>query len=193
MTKVYTPVFDINKQMPYKYQIESPIIVKFSSSYSVYLQNSLEPNFLLLETELLARFKRVMYDGRIAPSSEIYQIALPSYILTILDPEGDVSFIDIKNNLMYWVEGKYLEELHSEPINFIKFIEEEKPIIISEKTFAEEIIEHYKLDNLYNTKLMKIYSSTYFDGYSQIQQEKLPVDSLIGDIENDFSTLQEDQ
>ncbi len=192
MNKTYTPIFDINKSLPVKYRNKSTIYVQFKRPYSIYLQTSLEPNFLLLETELLARFKRVMYDGRIAPTSELYKVVFGPHILTAIDPTGMVNFIDLKEGLQYWIEGKYLEELQSHTFNFCKEIEEDS-IIISDETFATEIIEHYKLDNLYNTKLMKIYSSTYFDSYGPAtNQEKLPMDSLVGDIESEFSGLQED-
>lgn len=184
MHKNYTPIFDINKSFPNKVgKGFDKILVQFKKDYAIYLQASLEPNFLLLETELLARFKRVTFDGRIGPSTEMYKVIMPNHVVACIDRyDNTLTFIDLKEGVEYFVTGKYIETLSHRTINLVKWLEHSRIYVISDTTFAKDVIEYYKLDNLYNTKLMKIYSSSYFDGFSTVSSsEKQASDGLFMD------------
>lgn len=179
----FTPIFDINKQFPKLLRDKNMIWVKFLNPYSVYLQYSIEYKFLLLEIEFLARFKRAMYDGRVAPLSEMKQLIVPEKLITCIYPQTNkFSLIDLNEGLEYFVEGGDLEYFTYRSINVRKFIEDNRPYIISEQRFAHEFLEYYKLDNIYNTKLMKIYNSAYFGGESSGGSERTNVASLVGEL-----------
>jgi hypothetical protein len=180
MKKQFTAIFDINKQFPQKYREYKKILVQFKQPYRIYYQYSLEPNFLLLETPFLARFKRAMYDGRIAPLSELRELVIPKSIFVCIDTETrSTTFIDFKNNTETHIFGDSLEFLDTSILD-TNWIENQRPQVISEAIFAKEFIEYYKLDNLHNSKLMKIYNSNYFDGFG-IQTDK--------NIENELSAM----
>ena len=157
-------IFDINKSFPSNIGDDfSFVIVNFDSEYDIFLQASLEPQFLLLETEFLARFKRVMYNGAIAPIDQLRVFRFKSSILPCIDLKDNSLFLlDKDRNLKITFSGNYLEELVYKDFDVSYFIDTENINFISREVFAKEVVEYYRLENLYDTKLMKIYGSQYF-------------------------------
>lgn len=178
MVRQLTPIFDINKPFPKQFGKAGKLLVKFQKPYTIYLQSSLDPPFILEDIEFLSRFKRAIYDGRIAPLIEMKGRVMPPTIMTCIDIETRrTSFLDLINKVEYFVQGKYLESLASIEINPDHWIETHEPKVMGDKRFAEELIEYYKLENIYNTKLMKIYNSGYFEGAGS-SNEKIETESL---------------
>lgn len=175
----FTPIFDINKPFPKAYANKNKILVKFQSPYAIYLQSSLEYKFLLLETEFLARFKRVMYDGRVAPMSEMAVLKVPPDILTCIDVKTRAfSLINFQEEVEYFVQGRDLEYLNYIPLSE-NWIEDNLPYVINPNVFIKDFIEYYKLDNIYNSKLMKIYNSSgYFESITNAANDKSDLGSF---------------
>lgn len=183
--RTFVEIFDINKPFPKELGNGAlNILVQFKNPYTLYLQASLEPEFLLMETEFLARFKKVMFDGRIAPLEELQKQLVPPHIFPCINSKTNkLTLIDFKESVEYKIQGKYLEEFIIKPINLKSWLETSKPYVISDKRFAEELIESYRLENPNVKKNTKPYNVNYFDAFDSNEKES----EILENVELEYS------
>lgn len=180
-------VFNINKPFPFE---EGKVLVSFDQDFVAYGYRGLEYKLFSDELDFLTRFKKMRYDGGILSSQDLFRVRFGKRVKALLEHDRPTLFIDEnpENRAVYHFDKGAYETLVKSPITdeLLKYCEDAYKLHGTE-AFVK-FIDGYKLDNIFNTKIMQVYNSNYFNNYfysSNAEIKDLDIEQAINeDMDN---------